>query len=87
MFPERFKHTNILTILAFPHYSPDGPVITVPSFAGEPKLGVPFEFQLTFCAIVYLLPSHEPVLVAVAWYTFQISVPSGLVKNLICGQP
>jgi hypothetical protein len=65
-------------------YSPEGPAKVVPSFAGVPKFGVPSEFQLTFCAIVYLLPSQDPVLIEVAWKTFQISVLSGLLKNLHC---
>lgn len=56
--------------------------MVVPSFTGVPKFGVPFEFQLTFCTMVYRLPSQAPALLAVAWYTFQISLPSGLVKNL-----
>lgn len=47
-------------------YSPDGPVNVVPNLAGVPKFGVPFEFQLTFCAIVYLFPSQAPALLAVA---------------------
>jgi hypothetical protein len=47
-------------------YSPDGPVRVVPSLTGVPKLGVLFEFQLTFCTMVYLLPSHAPLLLAVA---------------------
>ena len=58
--------------------------MVVPSLTGVPKLGVPLEFQLTFCTIVYRLPSQAPLLLAVAWYTFQISLPSGLVKKLSC---
>lgn len=57
-------------------------MILVPSAPGDPKFGVLSEFQFTFCAIVYLVPSHAPALLASAWYTFQISVPSGLWKNL-----
>lgn len=38
----------------------------VPRAAAVPKLGDPSEFQLTFCAIVYLLPSHAPPLFEVA---------------------
>jgi hypothetical protein len=63
-------------------YSPDGPAITVPSLPGVPKFGLPSEFQLTFCTIVYRLPSQAPALLAVAWYTFQVSLPSGLWKKL-----
>lgn len=64
------------------HYSPEGPVNAVPSFAGTPKLGEPSEFQFTIFAIVYLDPLQEPLLLEVAWYTFQICVPSGLWKKL-----
>jgi hypothetical protein len=47
-------------------YSPEGPAIVVPGLTGVPKFGVPSAFQLTFCAIVYLLPSQAPVVIAVA---------------------
>src|SRR5690242_2449084 len=49
------------------HYSPEGPANTVPSLAAVPKFGVPSEFQFTFCAIVYLVPSHAPAEFASAW--------------------
>lgn len=48
------------------NYSPEGPANDVPCLTGEPKLGLPSEFQLTFCAIVYRLPSQAPALLAVA---------------------
>lgn len=47
-------------------YSPEGPVREVDRESGVPKLGEPFEFQLTFCASVYLFPSHDPVVTEVA---------------------
>jgi hypothetical protein len=47
-----------------------------------PKLGLPSAFQSTLCASVYLLPSQAPAEFAVAWYTFQTSLLSGLLKNL-----
>lgn len=66
---ERHKtmHSSCFILRRTPNaHSPEGPANVVPSLAGEPKFGVPFEFQFTFCAIVYLFPSHAPVLVAVA---------------------
>ena len=33
-------------------YSPEGPVMVVPSLPGVPKFGVPLELKLTFCAMV-----------------------------------
>lgn len=62
--------------------SPEGPVIVCPGLIALPKFGVPSAFQLTFCAAVYRLPSQAPAEFDVAWYTFQISLPSGEVKNL-----
>jgi hypothetical protein len=60
-FPVFIDHLRRLT-----DYSPDGPANEVPSFAGVPKLGVLSEFQFTFCAIVYLVPSQAPALLASA---------------------
>lgn len=47
--------------------SPEGPLMTVDRAGGLPKLGVPSEFQLTFCAMVYLLASQLPFELRVAW--------------------
>src|ERR1043165_9967794 len=46
--------------------SPAGDVSTVPSAAGMPKAGVPFVFQLIFCARVVRLMSHAPLIVSFA---------------------
>lgn len=46
--------------------SPEGPVIVCDNGGGDPKFGVPSEFQLTFWAMVYRLPSHAPLELPVA---------------------
>jgi hypothetical protein len=66
-----------------PLYSPEGAVNTVPSVAGEVKEGDPSESHTIFSAIIYRVESHAPAEFTSAWKTFQSSVPSGLVKNLL----
>lgn len=85
----RSAHNLFLSVPCPSHAagSPAGPTNTSPNGLATPKSGEPSSFQLTLSTLVYLLPSHAPFALAVAWYTFQISVPSGEVKKALCAVP
>lgn len=73
-----------LTPASLPHPlgSPAGPSNDKPSSVASPKSGVPSAFHVTLFAAVKRVPSQAPDSTLVAWYTFQVSEPSGLMKNL-----
>lgn len=89
IFFYRSAHSLFLLVPCPSHAagSPAGPTNTSPNGLATPKSGEPSSFQLTLSTLVYLLPSHAPFALAVAWYTFQISVPSGEVKKALCAVP